>query len=98
MGRSCGGRTSKVHAVVYVLGRPLRLAISGGQLHDGKIIECFLNWAKPPLAIVVEKVYGSALIRKEIENAGALPVIPAKVNAKSRSLGYGYRSALYSGR
>jgi hypothetical protein len=30
IGRSCGGRTSKVHAAVDVLGRPLRLAISGG--------------------------------------------------------------------
>lgn len=59
----------------------LHLAISGGQLHDGKMIDCFLNWSKPPLAIVADKAYGSARIRREIEDEGALPVIPAKANA-----------------
>ncbi|MEQ8393146.1 MAG: IS5 family transposase [Thalassospira sp.] len=82
IGRSRGGRTSKVHAAVDVLGRPLRLAISGGQLHDSKMIDCFLNWSKPPLAIVADKAYGSARIRREIEDEGALPVIPAKANAR----------------
>lgn len=64
-------------------GRPLRLAISGGQLHDSKMIDCFLNWSKPPLAIVADKAYGSARIRREIEDEGALPVIPAKANANN---------------
>ncbi|OSQ32064.1 transposase, partial [Thalassospira sp. MCCC 1A01428] len=46
------------------------------------MIDCFLNWSKPPLAIVADKAYGSARIRQEIEDEGALPVIPAKANAK----------------
>lgn len=83
IGRSRGGRTSKIHAAVDASGRPLRLAISGGQLHDSKMIDCFLNWSKPPLAIVADKAYGSARIRREIEDEGALPVIPAKANANN---------------
>lgn len=58
----------------------------GGQLHDSKMIDCFLNWSKPPLAIVADKAYGSARILQEIQEEGALPVIPAKANAKTRSL------------
>lgn len=36
---SRGGRTSKVHAAVDATGHPLRLAISGGQLHDTQIMD-----------------------------------------------------------
>lgn len=32
--------------------------------------------------LVADKAYGSARIRREIEDEGALPVIPAKTNAK----------------
>ncbi len=59
--RSDGCRKSIVHVVVDVLGCLLRLC---GQFHDGKMIGCFLNLGKPLLAIVADKVYGSARIRR----------------------------------
>ncbi|MFC4237702.1 hypothetical protein ACFOY8_21040 [Thalassospira xianhensis] len=45
----------KVYAVLNALGRPLRLTISGEQLNDNKMIDCLLNWSKPPLAIAADK-------------------------------------------
>lgn len=48
------------------------------------MIDCFLNWAKPPLAIIADKAYGSASIRQEIQDESALPTIPAKANAKNQ--------------
>ena len=66
IGRSRGGRTSKVHAAVDSDGRPLRLAVSGGQVHDSKMMPTFLDWAVPPLAIVADKAYGSKKIRQQM--------------------------------
>jgi len=42
----------------------------------------FLDWEIPPLAIVADKAYGSAKIRQQIADKGALAVIPSKSNAK----------------
>lgn len=45
-------------------GRPLRLAVSGGQLHDSQMMPDFLDWNDAPLAIVGDKAYGSRRIRQ----------------------------------
>ena len=82
IGRSRGGRGSKVHAAVDQLGRPLRLEITGAQTHDSKAFYAFLGWCEPPHAIVADKAYGSAAIRQAIADEGALAVIPSKSNAK----------------
>ncbi len=63
-------------------GRPIRLAISGGHVHDSKLMPDFLDWEVPPLAIVADKAYSSHKIRKAIADEGALAVIPTKSNAK----------------
>lgn len=34
MGRSCGGLTSKIHALVDAGGRPVKLRLTGGQVAD----------------------------------------------------------------
>ena len=81
IGRSRGGRTSKVHVAVDERGRPVRLAISGGQVHDSKMMSAFLDWQKPPLAIIADKAYGNTKISREIEAEGAIAVIPSKRNA-----------------
>ncbi len=83
IGRSRGGRTSKVHAGVDAKGRPFRLEISGGQLHDSQMMDAFLDWKIPPLAIVADKAYGGAKIRQQIADEGALAVIPSKSNART---------------
>jgi transposase len=35
MGRSRGGLTTKIHAVVDALGLPIKLSLSEGQAYDG---------------------------------------------------------------
>jgi len=64
-------------------GRPHRLEITGGHVHDSQVMDAFLNWTKPPLAIVADKAYGSAKIRRQIADEGALAVIPSKSNAQT---------------
>ena len=60
----------------------MRLAISGGQLHDSQMMDTFLDWNVSPLAIIADKAYGSAKIRQQIADEGALAVIPSKSNAR----------------
>ena len=60
----------------------MRLAISGGQLHDSQMMDAFLDWDNPPLAIVADKAYGSHKIRRQIADEGALAVIPSKSNER----------------
>ena len=83
IGRSRAGRTSKVHAAVDAKGRPRRLDITGGQVHDSQAMDSFLDWEKAPLAIVADKAYGTAKIRQQIADEGALAVIPSKSNARN---------------
>ena len=60
----------------------MRLAISGGQLHDSQMMHAFLDWDAPPLAIIADKAYGSRKIRQQIADEGALAVIPSKSNER----------------
>jgi len=46
------------------------------------MMDAFLDWEIPPLAIVADKAYGSAKIRQQIADEGALAVIPSKSNAR----------------
>ena len=46
-------------------------------------MDAFLDWEKPPLAIVGDKAYGSNRIRQQIADEGALAVIPSKSNART---------------
>jgi len=61
----------------------LRIEVTGGHVHDSQVMDVFLDWEEPPLAMVLDKAYGSAKIRRDIADEGALAVIPAKSNARN---------------
>lgn len=48
MGRSRGGLTSKIHALVDADGRPVALRLTGGQVHDSNAIREAAAWANIP--------------------------------------------------
>jgi pimeloyl-ACP methyl ester carboxylesterase len=50
LGRSRGGLTTKIHAVVDAQGLPIRLGLTTGQAHDGQIADALLP-GPAPLAI-----------------------------------------------
>jgi transposase len=43
MGRSRGGLTSKIHALVDTNGLPVRLALTGGEAHDNRLAFALLS-------------------------------------------------------
>ena len=47
------------------------------------MMHAFLDWEKPPLAIIADKAYGSGMIRQQIAEGRALCVVPAKSNARN---------------
>lgn len=65
---SLGGRSTKIHAVVYSKGRPLNFAVTGGQVHDSRVVGDVLDTPKPPLAITADKAYDSAKVRQQIKD------------------------------
>jgi transposase len=70
IGRSRGGRTTKIHAVVDGAGRPIAFEITPGQLGD-------VRAALPPAALcAADTAYDSDGLRQFLIQRGTLPVIP----------------------
>jgi hypothetical protein len=46
------------------------------------MMNAFIDWDVPSLAIVADKAYGSHKIRQQIANEGEMAVVPSKSNAQ----------------
>ena len=84
LGRSRGGLTTKIHAVVDRQGLPLRLGLTAGQAHDAPAALALLDRLDPRTIVLGDKAYDGNAIRNLIESQGAVPNIPAKSNRKWR--------------
>ena len=54
LGRSRGGLTTKIHAVVDAQGLPIRLGLTTGQAHD-QIADTLLNQLGPHTIVLADK-------------------------------------------
>ncbi len=84
MGRSRGGLTTKIHAVVDAKGLPLRFELTPGQAHDVKAAATLLNGLWPDSFVLGDKAYDADTIRQQIEEQGAAANIPNRSNRKLR--------------
>ena len=83
IGISCGGKNTKIHALVDGLGNPIRLIFTGGEVHDSKLgIHLLDGFDLSNSAVIGDKAMGSVEILTYIRNADAKVVIPPKANAK----------------
>ena len=82
LGRSRGGLTTKIHAVVDAQGLPVRLGLTAGQAHDGPAALGLLDRLDPRTIVLADKAYDADGIRNLIEAQGAVPNIPPKSNRK----------------
>ncbi len=82
LGRSRGGLTTKIHAVVDAQGLPIRLGLTAGQAHDAPAALELLDRLAPRTIVLGDKAYDANGIRDLIEAQGAVPNIPAKSNRK----------------
>jgi len=77
MGRSRGGLTTKIHALVDALGRPIRLMLSPGQAYDGHAALEMLTALPTGARLLADRAYDSNAIRALIGTQGARAVIPS---------------------
>ena len=80
MGRSRGGLTSKIHALVDAEGRPVTLHLTGGQVADCKEAEALLDAFVEGDILLADKGYDSNAIRVMAAERKAWANIPPKAN------------------
>jgi transposase len=84
MGRSRGGLTTKVHALVDARGLPIRMMLTAGQVHDSQAVPVLLDGLTADAVVVADKGYDADWIRTMIEERNAAPNIAAKSTRKQR--------------
>ena len=82
MGRSRGGLTSKIHAVVDANGLPVRLGLTPGEAHDNRLCSMLLAGLQPRTMLLADRGYDADWIRALAGNQGAWANIPPKRNRK----------------
>jgi transposase len=92
VGRSRGGLTTKIHARVDAKGRPVRLLISPGEVHDAACAEALLDGLQNGAVVIADKGYDADSIRTHIREQGAIPNIPNRSNRKTK---YRWTKAIY---
>ncbi len=82
VGRSRGGRNTKIHALADAKGRLIAILLTGGEVHDCPVAERLIRRVKPPQHMLGDKAYDSAELRDELQQRGTKPVIPNRSNRK----------------
>lgn len=82
IGRSRGGRTTKIHALVDEQGRPRVLLLSPGTLADISMEHELIHRAGPFRKLLTDKGYDADHLRKRLAEQQAEAVIPARSRRK----------------
>ena len=82
VGRSRGGRNTKIHALADAKGRLIAILLTAGEAHDCPVAERLMRRVKPPKRMLGDKAYDSAELRQELDERGTKPVIPNRCNRK----------------
>ena len=81
IGRSRGGLTTKIHALVDALGNPVELMLTPGQDHDLACAEPLIENADPD-ALIADKAYDADRFVEVLTQREITPVIPPKADRK----------------
>jgi transposase len=95
MGRSRGGLTTKIHALVDAHGLPLELVLTPGQAGDCPVAARLLGHLHEGTIVLADKAYDADWLRRQIEAAGAAPNIPPMVHRRWKPC---FSPALYRAR
>jgi transposase len=80
IGRSRGGRTTKIHALTDRFCRPIAFLLTGGQVADCTAADTLLDQLSAAEILHGDKGYDTNAVRRKIESKGAAPNIPPKAN------------------
>ena len=82
MGRSRGGLTTKIHALVDAEGRPVRLALTQGQAGDAPVAVDLVGELAPGSILIADRAYDTNAVREHAAARGAWANVPARINRK----------------
>ena len=82
IGRSRGGRTTKIHALTDDLGRPLSFLITPGNSHDLAGARELLATVRPPRQLLADRAYDAKSLRDWLTERRVKPVIPPNPTRK----------------
>jgi len=82
IGRSRGGRNTKIHAIADAKGRLLSILLTGGEAHDCPPAKRLIRRTKAAKKLLGDRAYDSADLRHWLSERGTKPVIPNKCNRK----------------
>ncbi len=88
MGRSRGGLTTKIHALVDANGLPVALKLTEGQAHDGRSAADMLGRLGPGHVLLADRAYDSDALRQSLKERGAwanVKPMPHRVNVPAFS-------------
>ena len=71
MGRSRGGLTTKIHALVDANGLPVVLKLTEGQAHDGRSATDMLDDVSSGQILLADRAYDSNALRDAMQARGA---------------------------
>jgi len=80
MGRSRGGLTSKIHALVDTNGLPIRLPVTAGEAHDNRLAAKLLSRLKSGTLLLADRGYDADWIRALAAKKCAWANIPPRSN------------------
>jgi transposase len=84
MGRSRGGLTTKIHALVDANGLPIALKLTAGQAHDGRsAIDMYATLTAGDV-LLADRAYDADALRIEMAARGVWANIPPMPNRKRR--------------
>ena len=86
VGRSRGGRTTKIHALTDALGRPIAFLLTGGNVADCVAGAELLDQLPACKVLHADKGYDSNAIRVQVRDRGAWANIPPKANRKWKNV------------
>ena len=69
VGRSRGGRNTKIHALADAKGRLIAILLTGGEAHDCPVAERLIRRVTPPKHMLGDKAYDSAELRERTRRA-----------------------------
>src|ERR1700723_2494997 len=82
MGRSRGGLTSKIHAVVDTNGLTVRLGLTAGEAHDNRLALSLLSRLRSGSMLLADRGYDADWIRAFATQRGAWANVPPRSNRK----------------
>lgn len=95
MGRSRGGLTTKIHAMVDANGLPITLKLTPGQAHDGRSAGDMLGTLKPGQTLIADAGYDSDALRADLSRRRIRCCVKPMPNRKKQ---YRPRRATYARR